>query len=251
MHPAPLHRRARILAVAATTGLLVAGLASPALAAGHSMEPAPDGSGDCSPGLVAGTTTPMYGHIEKAHLERSPAQQAGDAQKTDDYVEVHTVWIEAVTAPARNGAARIAGETPKPFFGHIEHAHLQRSPGQQVSDLRATDDYVLVHTVWAESLLQPTIDVLDGRPCQFRARAAATNIAIEQRAFSPNPVAVHVGDTVTWRNTSDDDHNVRGGPVDSPVLHPGETFSYTFARAGTVDYVCDLHPTMQARIVVS
>jgi len=165
MHPAPLRRRGRLLAAAAA-GLCVVGLASPAMAADHSMEPAPSGSGDCSPGLVAGTMTPMYGHMEKAHLERSPAQQAGDLQKTDDYLEVHTVWIEAFTAPARNGVVRIAGETPKPFFGHVEHAHLQRSPGQQVSDLRDSDDYVLVHTVWAESMLQPTIDVLDGGRCQ-------------------------------------------------------------------------------------
>ena len=166
MRPAPLHRRARLVAVSAAAGLFVAGLAGPALAADHSMEPAPSGSGDCSPGLVGGTMTPMYGHIEKAHLERSPAQQVGDLQKTNDYVEIHTVWIEAFTAPARNGVVHITGETPKPFFGHIEHAHLQRSPGQQVSDLRSTDDYVLVHTVWAESMLQPTIDVIDGSPCQ-------------------------------------------------------------------------------------
>lgn len=83
------------------------------------------------------------------------------------------------------------------------------------------------------------------------AGAASTAVAIEARDFNPNPVTVHVGDTVTWRNTSDDDHNVRGGPVDSPVLHPGNTFSFTFTKAGTVDYVCDLHPMMQAKIVVS
>jgi hypothetical protein len=165
MRPAPFHRRARLAAVSAAAGLVVVGLATPAMAADHSMDP-PGASGGCSPGLVAGTATPFYGHIEKAHLERSPAQQVGDAQKTNDYVEVHTVWVEAFTAPARNGIVHIAGETPKPFFGHIEHAHLQRSPGQQVSDLRATDDYVLIHTVWAESMLQPTIDVMDGRPGQ-------------------------------------------------------------------------------------
>jgi hypothetical protein len=95
-------------------------------------------------------------------MERSPAQQVGDAQETDDYLLLHSVWIENFTAPARNGVVHIAGETPKPFFGHIEHAHLQRSPGQQVADLRATDDYLLLHTVWAQSLMQPTVDVLDG-----------------------------------------------------------------------------------------
>jgi len=191
-------RRARFLAAAVATGALVVGAGSPAMAADHSMQPAPSGSGECSPGLVDGTTAPMYAHFEKAHLERSPAQQVSDAQKTDDYLLLHTVWIENFTAareadvpvammienpnvnqeiydkvraaigleaPA-GGIVHIAGETPKPFFGHIEHAHLQRSPGQQLGDLRATDDYLLLHTVWAESMLQPTIDVVDGSPCQ-------------------------------------------------------------------------------------
>ncbi|HLJ07071.1 MAG TPA: plastocyanin/azurin family copper-binding protein [Acidimicrobiia bacterium] len=103
----------------------------------------------------------------------------------------------------------------------------------------------------AAPLLAGGIAVAAVAPSLPAARAAGTTVAIEQRAFNPSPVSVHVGDTVTWRNTSDDDHNVRGGPVDSPVLHPGNTFSFTFTKAGTVDYVCDLHPMMQAKVVVS
>lgn len=162
----PVRRGLRMLAAGAAAGALVLGLAAPAMAADHSMQPPPSHSGDCSPGLVAGTTTPIYAHFEKAHLERSPAQQVGDAQKTDDYLLVHTVWIEMFSAPARNGIVHIAGESPKPFFGHMKHAHLQRSPGQQVADLRGTDDYLLLHTVWIESMLQPTSDVVNGSPCQ-------------------------------------------------------------------------------------
>jgi hypothetical protein len=161
-----VQRRARLAAAAVVAGTLVLGSAAPAMAAEHSMPPAASGSGDCSPGLVDGTSTPIFAHIEKAHLERSPQQQAGDLQKTDDYLLLHTVWIEMVTAPARAGLVHIAGETPKPFFGHIEHAHLQRSPSQQAGDLRATDDYLLLHTVWAESMLAPTLDVINGNPCQ-------------------------------------------------------------------------------------
>ena len=63
-------RRARFLAAAVATGALVVGAGSPAMAADHSMQPAPSGSGECSPGLVDGTTAPMYAHFEKAHLER-------------------------------------------------------------------------------------------------------------------------------------------------------------------------------------
>lgn len=82
------------------------------------------------------------------------------------------------------------------------------------------------------------------------AQAAETMVLIEGRAYNPSPATVHVGDTVTWKNASDEDHNVRGGPFNSPVLHPGNTFSYTFNKAGTINYVCDLHPTMKATIKV-
>jgi hypothetical protein len=52
------------------------------------------------------------------------------------------------------------------MYAHFEKAHLERSPAQQASDAQKTDDYLLLHTVWAESMLQPTIDVLNGTPCQ-------------------------------------------------------------------------------------
>jgi hypothetical protein len=165
MHASAVLRGARLLVAGLAAGTLVIGFAAPAMAA-DSMPPASGGSGDCSPGLVDGTTAPIYGHMEKAHLERSPAQQVSDLQKTDNYVLIHTEWIEMFTAPARAGLVHIAGETPKPFFGHMEHAHLQRSPGQQAGDLRATDDYALQHTVWIESMAQPSIEVVNGSPCQ-------------------------------------------------------------------------------------
>jgi plastocyanin len=83
------------------------------------------------------------------------------------------------------------------------------------------------------------------------ARAAETVVQIDDRGYSPDPLAVHVGDTVTWRNTSDEDHNVRGGPFNSPAIHKGSSFSFTFTRAGTVDYVCDYHPTMKGTVKIS
>jgi plastocyanin len=82
------------------------------------------------------------------------------------------------------------------------------------------------------------------------AHAAETVVLINDRAYNPNPATVHVGDTVTWKNGSDEDHNVRGGPFNSPALHPGNTFSFTFTKAGTISYVCDFHPTMKGTIKV-
>jgi plastocyanin len=93
--------------------------------------------------------------------------------------------------------------------------------------------------------------VLLAGPALPFARAAEAVVLIDHRAYNPDPVAVHVGDTVTWKNGSDEDHNVRGGPFNSPALHPGNTFSFTFTKVGTVSYVCDFHPTMKGTIKVA
>jgi len=43
---------------------------------------------------------PFTNHMYKAHLERSPGQQANDALNVNQYVLTHTVLFEDMTAPA-------------------------------------------------------------------------------------------------------------------------------------------------------
>jgi plastocyanin len=82
------------------------------------------------------------------------------------------------------------------------------------------------------------------------AQAAEAGVTINNRMFMPSEVTVSVGDTVTWTNASNEDHNVRGGPFNSPVLKPGEHFSHTFTKSGAVRYNCDIHPTMRGTVTV-
>jgi len=87
-------------------------------------------------------------------------------------------------------------------------------------------------------------------PALPAAKAGGVTVSIADRKYNPDPVTVAVGDTITWSNASDEDHNVRGGPFNSPALHPGNTFSFRFDKKGTIKYVCDYHPTMQGTIKV-
>lgn len=41
------------------------------------------------------------------------------------------------------------------FLMHLNAAHLETSPGQQVTDVLAVDQYVLAHTVLIENMLKP------------------------------------------------------------------------------------------------
>lgn len=161
MQPKSRLRRSCVLAGAALGGVaLCFAVGTPALAMDQ-----PSRGGECTPGLVEGTVIPTYSHVEKVHLTRSPNQQVSDIRATDDYVLLHTAWVDTITAPARYGAAYIGQESPRPLFPHVQKVHLERSPAQQVEDIRATDDYVLLHTALVQSVAQPTEDVINGHSC--------------------------------------------------------------------------------------
>jgi plastocyanin len=69
-------------------------------------------------------------------------------------------------------------------------------------------------------------------------------------SFSPAAVTVTSGLTVTWTNTDVIDHTVTSGKPGLPngmfdqLLHPGQTFTFTFSQAGTFPYYCRFHFTM-------
>jgi plastocyanin len=86
------------------------------------------------------------------------------------------------------------------------------------------------------------------------------------KAFSPNPINVKVGDTVTWTNDDSQPHTVTSGKGSSDpnmgkefdsspglktLLAPKQTFEHKFATAGEFAYFCQIHPTMVGKVVVS
>src|SRR5918999_2478371 len=77
-------------------------------------------------------------------------------------------------------------------------------------------------------------------------------------AFSPNPIQVSVGTTITWTNDDAQPHTVNSGEngtpsglFDSPIMPTAATFEHTFTEAGEVPYFCILHPNMVGTVSVS
>ncbi|MFL6404378.1 MAG: plastocyanin/azurin family copper-binding protein [Nitrososphaeraceae archaeon] len=85
------------------------------------------------------------------------------------------------------------------------------------------------------------------------------------KGFSPNPINVKVGDTVTWTNSDNMEHTVTSGtgPSDTStgkqfdsglsgptVLTAGKTFSHQFTKVGEFPYFCRIHPTLVGKVVV-
>jgi plastocyanin len=86
----------------------------------------------------------------------------------------------------------------------------------------------------------------------LRASAPAL-VRIDNFSFAPEAVTVPVGTTVTWENGDDIPHSVvmsdksfRSKPLDTH-----DRASFTFTKAGTLDYFCGLHPHMQGTIIVT
>ena len=85
------------------------------------------------------------------------------------------------------------------------------------------------------------------------AAAAEVPVDIRDFAYSPNPVEIAAGDTVTWTNQDQVPHTATGEDRDvlqSGTIAPGASFSQVFPEAGEFGYFCEFHPNMTGTIVV-
>lgn len=79
--------------------------------------------------------------------------------------------------------------------------------------------------------------------------AESHTIVISGNEYDPDPLQARVGDEVTWVNEDPVPHTVTGGPWDE-MIQPGARFTTVLTEAGTIDYVCTLHPGMGGTLQV-
>jgi plastocyanin len=97
------------------------------------------------------------------------------------------------------------------------------------------------------SIQQPTASIPSNSTIVRIVANAGSN------SFSPNPVEVKVGETVTWINDDSGRHTVtsKDGVFDSGMMGKGQSFSFTFDKAGEYLYFCEPHPNMVGTVVVT
>lgn len=80
-------------------------------------------------------------------------------------------------------------------------------------------------------------------------RGASTLMAT---AFSPNPLTVPVGTTVTWTNNDTTTHDATADNKSFATgnIAPGASASVTLNTAGRITYYCTIHPGMSGTIDV-
>lgn len=87
--------------------------------------------------------------------------------------------------------------------------------------------------------------------------STTSRVSIQNFSFAPSTITVPVGTTVTWTNNDTTQHDVTSanGPgtnasttstFASGPMAQGDTFSYTFKKAGTYYYECSIHAAMAA-----
>jgi plastocyanin len=81
---------------------------------------------------------------------------------------------------------------------------------------------------------------------------STNTVSIANFSFSPSSLMVTKGTTVTWTNNDSAPHTVTAddGSFTSGTLNQGDTYSYTFDAAGTINYHCSIHPMMKASVMV-
>jgi plastocyanin len=92
--------------------------------------------------------------------------------------------------------------------------------------------------------------ILLSRPAQ----AATAGVTVQNFAFSPTPITINVGDTVTWTNMDTTAHTATSdtaGVFNLSLPASGGSGSFTFETAGTYTYHCAIHPSMLGTVIVT
>lgn len=87
-------------------------------------------------------------------------------------------------------------------------------------------------------------------------QVAPNTVIISDFAFTPAKITIKKGTKITWTNQDSAKHDIT---PDSPsedfkaskLLAKGESYSFTFNKAGNYKYHCSPHPYMKANIEVT
>ncbi len=85
---------------------------------------------------------------------------------------------------------------------------------------------------------------------------ATQSVMIKNYMFGPMAIKVKVGQKVTWTNTDAVSHTITADTASSDApssmdIAKGETYSFTFNKAGTYTYHCFPHPYMHGTVIVT
>ena len=121
------------------------------------------------------------------------------------------------------------------------------------NDNNSTDSMSELETSQSENT--PAAQENSSQPATVTSQANAVEVEIKDSAYSPVTIKIKAGTTVTWTNKDSMEHDVvadeesSDAPM-SELLAQGESYSFTFNKAGTYTYHCTPHPFMKGTVIV-
>src|SRR5438094_584462 len=90
-------------------------------------------------------------------------------------------------------------------------------------------------------------------PASNASEPPVVRVSIDHISFVPQNITIRPNTTVVWTNNETDKttHSVTGGPLGSPDLAPGMSYSYTFSAPGDYVYHCRFHSYMEGHVTVT
>lgn len=92
-----------------------------------------------------------------------------------------------------------------------------------------------------------------GETANTAPQSGRVDVGMNRLKFEPDAVTVKTGATVVWTNLENVPHDVvaeSGADFETKPFGKDGTFEYTTEKAGTIEYVCTLHPGMDGTITV-
>ena len=109
----------------------------------------------------------------------------------------------------------------------------------------------------AETTEQPAETAAEEDTGGSGAAAEEVEVGMEGIKFVPDSVTVKVGGSVKWTNNEDVPHDVtkEDGPgadfsSGKGNMKKGDTYERMLTEAGTINYVCTVHPNMKGTVTV-
>jgi plastocyanin len=84
--------------------------------------------------------------------------------------------------------------------------------------------------------------------------AATVEVTMKDIRFVPHNITAKVGQKIVWTNNDGAPHNVtatEGADFASETINNGQTYEYTPAKAGVIQYICTLHSGQDGEIRVA
>ena len=158
-------------------------------------------------------------------------------QKADPYGKITAI---ATTSGTNGGSGDEDNNKPaemSKMMGMQQHPSASSSSNKSSSSIASTNN-------------EATVSIVKG----------ATTL--NSKAFSPNPIKIKAGNTITWINNDNTIHTVSSGKPNSPdagqifdsgltsLISPSKSYSHKFTSPGEYSYFCRLHPNMVGTIEV-